>query len=187
MQRIMTLAGLIALSLGVWLAPNAVAQDTKQAGHSDQMFVQKASTGGLAEVRVGQLATERAASAEVKQFGQQMVTDHTKANQELSTLAKAKNLPVATELDQKHQAVLDKLTKLQGAAFDREYIADQVAAHERTVALFTTQAKEGHDAELKAFAAKTLPTLQEHLRMVRTLAAKHPGEHAQQHSEKQMK
>src|SRR4029450_3766441 len=92
MPRMMILAGLIALSLGVWLAPNAVAQDAKQAGHADQLFVQQASSGGLAEVRAGQLATERAASAEVKQFGQQMVTDHTKANQELATLAQAKQL-----------------------------------------------------------------------------------------------
>lgn len=172
MQRSMTLAGLIALSLGVWLAPTAVAKTTKQAGLSDQTFVQKASSGGLAEVRAGQLATERAASAEVKQFGQQMVTDHTTANQELITLAQAKQLPVATELDPKHQAMAEQLATLHGAEFDRAYLAGQVADHEQTVALFTTQAKEGHDAELKAFAGKTLPTLQEHLRLVRALAAK---------------
>jgi len=144
----------------------------KRAGHSDEMFVQKASSGGLAEVRAGQLATERAANAEVKQFGQQMVTDHTKANQELTTLAQAKQLPMATALDPKHQAMAEQLATLHGAAFDRAYLAGQVADHEQAVALFTTQANEGHDAELKAFATKTLPTLQEHLRMVRTLAAK---------------
>jgi putative membrane protein len=182
MQRIMTLAGLIALSLGVGLAPTVVAKNTKQAGLSDQTFVQKASSGGLAEVRAGQLATERAASAEVKQFGQQMVTDHTKANQELTTLAQAKHLPVATELDQKHQALAEKLATLQGAAFDRAYLAGQVADHAQTVRLFTTEAREGHDAELKAFAAQTLPTLQEHLRMVRALAPKQSGERAQPHS-----
>jgi putative membrane protein len=172
MQRIMTVVGLITLSLGVWLAPIAVAQDPKQASHSDQMFVQQASSGGLAEVRAGQLATERAASAEVKQFGQQMVTDHTKANQELTTLAQAKQLPVATALDPKHQAMAEQLATLHGAEFDRAYLAGQVADHEQTVTLFTTQATEGHDAELKAFATKTLPTLQEHLRLVRALAAK---------------
>lgn len=172
MPRMMILAGLIALSLGVWLAPNAVAQDAKQAGHADQLFVQQASSGGLAEVRAGQLATERAASAEVKQFGQQMVTDHTKANQELATLAQAKQLPVATALDPKHQAMVEQLATLHGAEFDRVYLAGQVADHEQTVTLFTTQANKGQDAELKAFATKTLPTLQEHLRMVRALAAK---------------
>jgi len=187
MQRIMALAGLLALSLGLWLAPTAVAKNTKQAGHADQTFVQQASSGGLAEVRAGQLATERAASAEVKQFGQQMVTDHTKANQELTALAQAKNLPVATELDQKHQVMAEQLTKLQGAAFDRAYLAGQVADHEQTVRLFTTQAKAGHDTELKAFAAKTLPTLQEHLRLVRSLAPKQSGDRPQQHSERAKK
>jgi putative membrane protein len=111
-----------------------------------------------------------------------MVTDHTKANQELTTLAQAKHLPVATELDQKHQALAEKLATLQGAAFDRAYLAGQVADHAQTVRLFTTEAREGHDAELKAFAAQTLPTLQEHLRMVRALAPKQSGERAQPHS-----
>jgi putative membrane protein len=100
------------------------------------------------------------------------VTDHTKVNQELTALVQAKQLPVATELDQKHQAMAEQLATLHGAAFDRAYLAGQVADHEQTVTLFTTQANEGQDAELKAFATKTLPTLQEHLRMVRALAAK---------------
>ena len=188
MQRMITFAGLVAISLGVWLGQAALAQEKKQAGNPDQRFVQMASSGGLAEVQAGQLATERAASAKVKQFGQRMVTDHTKANQELAALAQAKNIPVATEMDQKHQAMADKLAKLQGAAFDRQYIADQVADHEQTVALFTTQSREGQDADLKALATKTLPVLQEHLRMVRALAAQQPGHQAQQqHSEREKK
>jgi len=187
MQRIIIFVGLVAISLGVWLGQTAMAQEKKQAGNPDQTFVQTASSGGLAEVQAGQLAMERAASAEVKQFGQRMVTDHTKANQEFATLAQAKNMPVATKMDQKQQTMVDKLAKLQGAAFDREYIAGQVADHEQDVALFTNQSREGQDLELKAFAAKTLPVLQEHLRMVRALAAKQPGHQAQQQNSKREK
>jgi putative membrane protein len=184
MKRMMTSVGLGVLSLLLGLGQTAVAQEKTRAGHTDQSFVHMASSGGLAEVQLGQLATERAASPEVKQFGQRMVTDHTKANQELAEIAQKKNMPIATEFDPKHRTMADKLAKLQGAAFDREYLLGQVADHEQTVALFKTQIKEGKDADLKTFARETLPTLEDHLKTVRALVAKHPGEHAQkQHSE----
>jgi len=187
-QRLIPLAGLVAVSMMVWLGQTASAQGKSAQGKSaqgkhtdksDRTFVHMASSGGLAEVRLGQLAAERAYSAEVRQFGQRMVDDHTKANQELAAIAQAKNLQVATEMDKKHQAMADKLAKLSGAAFDREYMAAQVADHEHTVALFTTTAREGQDPELKTFASRTLPTLQEHLRMARGLADKQPNERAQ--------
>jgi putative membrane protein len=184
MKRMMTFVGLGVLSLLLGLGQTAGAQHKKSAGHTDQTFVHMASSGGLAEVQLGQLAAERAASPDVKQFGQRMVTDHTKANQELAEIARNKNMPVATDLDPKHQAMEDKLAKLQGAAFDREYLMGQVADHEQAVALFKNQVKEGKDADLKTFASKTLPTLQDHLKTVRALMAQQSGEHAQrQHSE----
>ena len=176
----MIFIGLGVLSLCVWLGQTTIAQEKTQAGHTDQTFVQMASNGGVAEVKLGQLAMERAASPEVKQFGERMVTDHTKANQELATIAQAKNIPIAPELDPQHRTMAAKLATLQGASFDQEYLQGQVADHEQTIALFTTQIKQGQDADLKAFASKTLPTLQEHLHMVRALAAKQPGEHARQ-------
>jgi putative membrane protein len=179
MKRIMTFVGLGVLSLLVSLGQTTVAQEKMQAGHTDKTFVHKASGGGLAEVQLGQLATRQAASPDVKQFGQRMVDDHTKANKELASIARDKNMPITTELDPKHQAMADKLAKLQGEAFDREYLLGQVADHEETIALFMNQSKEGQDAELKAFASKTLPILQEHLQLVRALVAKHSGEQAQ--------
>jgi putative membrane protein len=184
MKRMMTFVGLGILSLLLGLGQTAVAQEKTRAGHTDQTFVHMASSGGLAEVQLGQLATERAASPDVKQFGQRMVTDHSKANKELAKIAQDKNMPVATELDPKHRALTDKLGQLQGAAFDREYLLGQVADHEETIALFKTQIKEGKDADLTTFASETLPTLEDHLKTVRALVAKQPGEHAQkQHSE----
>ena len=176
----MIVVGLGVLSLCIWLGQTTVAQEKTPVGHTDQTFVHMASNGGVAEVKLGQLAIERAASPEVKQFGQRMVTDHTKANQELAIIVQAKNMPIAPELDPQHRAMADKLATLQGAAFDQEYLQGQVTDHEQTIALFTTQIKEGQDADLKAFASKTLPTLQEHLHMVQALVAKQPSEHARQ-------
>jgi putative membrane protein len=188
MKRMMTFVGLGVLSLLLGLGQTAGAQAKKSAGHTDKNFVHMASSGGLAEVQLGQLAAERAVSPDVKQFGERMVTDHTKANQELASIAEKQNMPVATELDPKHRDMEDKLAKLQGAAFDREYLMGQVADHEQAVALFKTQIKEGKNEALKNFASTTLPTLEDHLKTVRTLVAKQPGEHAQrQHSEAKRK
>jgi len=168
MQRIIICAALIALSVGGWLGRPAVTQ-AERVSDSDRQFLMQAASSGMAEVQLGQLATQRAASAEVKQFGQRMVNDHSKANKELMALAQAKNIAVTKELDQKHQAIADKLSTLQGAAFDHAYMAGQVADHEQAVTLFTTAAEDSHDTEVKAFAAKTLPTLQEHLHLARQL------------------
>ena len=171
MQRTFVCAMLMAVSLGWWLSGMAVAQAAR-GSDSDRQFLLHAASSGMAEVQIGQLATERAASAEVKQFGQRMVDDHTKANQELRTLARARDLPAAIAIDPKHQLMAEQLDPLRGIAFDREYMASQVTDHEEAVMRFTTAAKESQDAEIKAWAAKTLPTLQAHLQMARALVAK---------------
>jgi putative membrane protein len=108
----------------------------------------------------------------VKQFAERMVDDHGKTNTELKSLAAQKNVTLPTELDAKHKAMQDKLSKLSGAAFDRAYMAHMVNAHKDAVALFEKQARSGNDAELKAFAEKKLPTIQQHLKMAQDLNAK---------------
>ena len=149
------------------------AQDLKQAtAKADSAFMQTAAMSGIAEVEHGRLAAQNAASGEVKQFGQRMVDDHGKANAELKGLASQKNVTLPAALDAKHQAMQEKLSKLNGAAFDTAYLAHMVAAHKEAVALFQREAKAGKDAETKAFAEKTLPTLQEHLKMAQDLTAK---------------
>jgi putative membrane protein len=176
MKRFTVGAVLVALGI-VWGLQTAVAQE-KSAASIDRRFVQQAAGGGLAEVQLGKMAVQRAVNAEVKQFGQRMVDDHTKANTELLALAQTKNIAVPKELDAEHKAMVDKLTTVQGPDFDREYIMGQVEDHEKAVLLFTTEMNKGQDAEFKAFAAKTLPTLKEHLRMVHELAPKY-GERVQ--------
>jgi putative membrane protein len=133
--------------------------------HSDRKFLETAAKDGLAEVELGQLAGQRAQAAEVKQFGQRMVQDHGKANDELKQLASSKGVQVPAETDKSHQKKMEKLQKLSGADFDKAYMDDMVKDHKKDVKEFQKQAKSAKDPDVKAFASKTAPTLQDHLQM----------------------
>jgi putative membrane protein len=141
---------------------------TKASASADAAFMRQAAMDGMAEVELGRLASQNGSAAEVKQFGQRMADDHSKANDELKGLASQKQVTLPTEIDQKHRAMQDKFAKMNGAAFDKAYMAHMVTAHQQAVSLFQQESKAGKDAEVKAWAGKTLPTLQEHLKMART-------------------
>ena len=160
---------LVAMVVCTWVATSVFAGQRRQAS-PDQAFVKKAAVGGLAEVQLGKLAVEHAASPDVKQFGQRMVNDHEKANQELMAVVEPKGIAVPTALDRKHRQAADRLAKLHGPAFDRAYIQQMVKEHEEDVRLFRTEAQQGKDPELKRLAANTLSTLEAHLNMARSLA-----------------
>src|SRR5207247_6462952 len=108
--------------------------------------------------------TEKAASDQVKQFGQRMVDDHGKANDELKGIAQQKNMTLPTELDAKDKTLRTRLSKLSGTAFDHAYIQAMLRDHKADVNEFRRESQSGKDAEIKAFAAKTLPTLEDHLK-----------------------
>jgi putative membrane protein len=139
---------------------------------ADTDFMTKAAQGGMAEVELGKLAAAKAQNAEVKQFAQKMVADHGKANDELKALAGEKNFSMPVRLDAKHQSVVDKLNGLSGAEFDKAYVDAMLADHEEDVALFKSEADGGKDADVKAWAGKTLPSLQMHLDMIKGIKAK---------------
>lgn len=134
----------------------------------DKEFVSKAGMGGLAEVQMGSLAELKAASAGVKAYGERMVNDHSKANEELSQLATAKGVALPAELDAGHKSALDHLTSLNGAEFDKAYMQHMVEDHEQDVAEFEKASTSAQDSDVKAWAAKTLPTLKEHLRLAKS-------------------
>ena len=139
-----------------------------QSGSSNRMagdsaFVTKAAQGGMAEVKLGELASEKGASAEVKDFGRQMVTDHGKANDELKQLAGSKGITLPRDMGAKHQSEYDRLSKLSGEEFDKAYMQHMVKAHTETVNDFKQESNSGSDSEVKAWAAKTLPTVEHHL------------------------
>jgi len=133
-------------------------------------FVTKAAQGGLTEVAVSKAAEASSQDPKVKQFAEQMVRDHSKANDELASLAKSKGLQVPTSLDAEHQAIVQKLSNKKGADFDAAYGKQMKEDHAKTVALFQAATKTS-DPDLAAFAKKTLPTLTEH----KHLAGELPG------------
>ena len=135
----------------------------------DRRFVKEAALGGMTEVELGKLAAQKASRDDVKQFGQKMVDDHTKANDQLKQVASKENIPVPDALDSKHQSRVDKLSKLSGADFDKAYIKDQLKDHQTDVKEFSAEAQSGMDPNIKTFASNTLPALQEHLEMAKNL------------------
>ena len=142
---------------------------------ADQAFVKEAAIGGMAEVDFGQLAASKATNSDVKQFGQRMVDDHGKANDELKSWASQKSVTLPTELDAKHKSEHTRLEKLSGDAFDRAYMSLMVEDHNKDVAAFERESKSAKDADLKAWVTKTLPTLQEHQKMAKDISGKLHG------------
>jgi len=141
----------------------------------DHKFVMETAMGGLKEVELGRIAAQQGATDAVKQYGQRMVDDHTKANTELMTLATSKGMTLPTELDEKHREDVTKLSGMSGAEFDRAYAKMMVNDHKKKVDNFEKQSTRGRDPDLKAFATKTLPTVQEHLQMARALPGAEGG------------
>jgi len=135
----------------------------------DKKFAKEAALGGLAEVELGKVAQQKASSDAVKQFAQKMIDDHTKANGELKQVASKEGLDIPDALDKKHQARIDRMGKLSGADFDKAYIKDQLKDHKDDVKKFQDEAKNGTLPGVKEFATKTLPTLEQHLQMVKDL------------------
>ena len=145
-------------------SPTATTQRTTV----DRDFLAKATEGGLKEVELGRLASQKASNAEVKAFANRMIEDHGKSNAELSRIAGADApKPPADKL-----APPAKLTTATGADFDRAYMAEMVSAHQNTVALFEKQSRDGQDEALKRFATEKLPTVRDHLEKARQLQAK---------------
>src|SRR5207248_5007839 len=118
------------------MANDKTETSSGQLAPADRQFIKKAAQGGLAEVELGKLATEKAASPEVKQFGQRMVDDHGKANDQLKQVASQKGITVPEKLNAKDAATKARLEKLSGKAFDRAYMQDMVADHTKDVSEF---------------------------------------------------
>ncbi len=136
----------------------------------DKRFVKDAAIGGMTEVELGKLATEKGSSDAVKQYGQKLIDDHTKSNDELKQIASAENVNIPSSLDSKHQSRIDKLSKLSGPNFDKAFLKDAVKDHEQDISEFQNEAQGGSDPNVKQFASKNLPVLQEHLTAAKDLS-----------------
>jgi putative membrane protein len=139
---------------------------------ADKTFATEAAQGGLAEVEMSQLALQKATSPPVKQFAQQMVADHTTANQELMQLAKSEGIELPSQVDTKHKSALERLQGLNGSSFDAAYMQSMLQDHQQAVEDFQKEAQSGSEPELKSFAQKYLPVLQQHLKMAQSVPSK---------------
>jgi putative membrane protein len=136
---------------------------------SDTDFAKDAAEGGLAEVKLGELAQQKGSSDSVKDFGKRMVEDHTQANDKLKQVASQENMKLPENLNKHDQKVYDRLSQLSGAEFDRAYARDMVRDHKNDIAAFQQEANSGQDSAVKNFASQTLPTLQDHLKMAQQM------------------
>jgi putative membrane protein len=161
-----SLAVLIVVAL---VAVSGAQQSSSRAASGDNAFAMKAGQANLAEVELGKLALQKAMRDEVKKFAQMMVDDHSKALDELKGIAGPKSITLPTQLDAEHKKLSDRLSKLSGAAFDRDYMQAMVDGHRKVAADFRKESQSGSDAELKAWAAKTLPAVEAHLKQAETV------------------
>jgi putative membrane protein len=149
--------------------PKSTAQSPALSTNPDHAFVQQMAMGGLTEVELGELATKKGAHANVKSFGQKMVTEHGKANAELKSLAASKQISLPTSVGDENKATIDRLSKLSGAAFDKAYATNMVEKHQKTLDTLKRESMSGKDEQVKAWAAKTTSAVEEHLKMARDL------------------
>ncbi len=173
--------GLAVLSACLCVPGAMRAQDTssqkidqgsdKMMKSADTTFAIKAAQGGMAEVKMGKLAADKATNPDVKAFGQQMIDDHTKANDDLKSVAEKKGMTLSADMNAHQQATYKKLEKLSGAAFDHAYVRDMVIDHQEDVKEFQKEASNGKDEDIKGFASRTLPVLQGHLDKVKSIQA----------------
>jgi putative membrane protein len=179
MIALLTRSAVLALGVALGAAgahaqttpPKPAAAGATALNQEDQRFVKVAGAGGLAEVELSKIA-QKSGNPEVKNFADRMVQDHSKANQELVTIASSLGVDVPKALDAEHQRTSQKLAGLHGKAFDEEYMRAMVEDHNKAVLLFQAEERSGQNTELKQFAQKTLPTLQTHQKMAQELSHK---------------
>lgn len=144
----------------------SVKQPIGQASKFDKEFVREAAQLGQNEVALAQLAEQKASKPETKRLAQELVTSHTQANQQLSQLAFSKNIQIPTERSAAEQAHLNKMQANSAQQFEKEFISQAVKDHKRSISLYEKAAKNATDPDIKAWAQKMIPTLEQHLAMV---------------------
>jgi len=136
----------------------------------DRQFMRMAAYTNIAEIRLGEQALQRAVNASVRDFAQMMIDDHNRANRELKAVAARMGTRLPNDTDAKHKAIASRLSPLSGAPYDRAYSREMVKGHMQAVAMFQNQLRRSRNPELRAWVARTLPALQEHLRRARAMA-----------------
>jgi putative membrane protein len=153
-------------------APTATGTAATTLSKDDQEFATKAAQGNMAEVSLGQMAAQKGTAPDVKAFGNRMVNDHGKALDELKQWATNKGFTLPTDVSADQKATADKLSKKSGKDFDKTYADTMADDHEKDAKEFEKASKDAKDPDLKAWAAKTLPVIQDHLKMAKEMKGK---------------
>ena len=162
-------------TVGITPSPTVAASPTASPvalTAPEKEFMANAARGGMLEVQLGNLAAQKASSAEVKQFGERMATDHSQLGQKLQQLASNLNVTLPQDLKPEQQAVVTRFEKLTGKAFDRDFMKEVVSDHVKTISEFERAASQATNPDIKQFVSEALPTLREHLKMAREIAGK---------------
>jgi putative membrane protein len=160
-----------SLSLAT-IAAILLISNSANANTTPEEFVQKASMSNLFEIESSKLVNEKSQNTSIKEFADHMISDHGNVGTELESTVSTANLDsslVAKSLDKKHQDIINKLQKASGKDFDKKYVNEQVDAHKDAVKLFRDYSKNGTNADLKAFADKNLPNLEDHLKQIKDI------------------
>jgi putative membrane protein len=169
--NIFAMALVMLLPAVISLAADAKSERKKsesKLSKDDERFIKDAAAGGMMEVELGKMAAEKAASDQVKEFGRRMQEDHGKANGELKTIAANKGVELPKALEGKHKKTVDRLAKLSGEEFDRQYMRAMVEDHQEDLQKFERAADKGKDPDVKQFASKHVPVLKKHLELAQT-------------------
>jgi putative membrane protein len=145
---------------------------SRAPARDDRAFVMEVAQNGIAEIALGRLAAQKGRSPEVKRFAQRVISDHSKVAAELKQLATTKGITLPADMKPEQKQTLDRLATLSGAEFDRDFMTLMAENHDKSVSTFREVARDGTDPDIKAFAAKTLPTLQEHQKMAHDIHGK---------------
>jgi putative membrane protein len=159
-------------TLGVLLLSVAIAVPAfgENPSSDDTKFMKEAANGGMLEVELGKIALTNASNSKVKDFGKRMRDDHTKANNDLKKLASSKGVELPTKVEGKEKLTLDRLSKLSGVEFDREYMKAMVDDHKEDISAFENASQKAKDPDVKKFASEHLPTLKTHLDLAQAAA-----------------
>ena len=153
-----------------WPAQASSSSSAPRISGTDQQFIQKTAEDQLSEVELGRLATRKAASHQVKEFGQRMVNDHTKTTEDLKKIASSKGISLPQQIGKSSKDIRDRLVKLSASDFDSAYMAEMLKDHKLDLEEFQRESKSASDPELKQFAARNLPTLQSHLKQAESIS-----------------
>lgn len=165
-------AVVIALTSAVSFAAEKEESAGAAKSGADAKFIKKAARGGMMEVELGKIAGKNGQKDDVKSFGERMVKDHGKANDDLKSLASKLNVDVPDKVNAKHQATIDKFSKMSGESFDAAYVKEMVKDHKKDIAEFEQAQSEVKNEDLKKFIADTIPVMKEHLEMAQKMEGK---------------